>query len=90
MAGDEARQAPAGHHAGAVQRGDDIPRTQARGLGPPTYVVTEREGPDHAPRFTVEARIADRPPASASGSSRREAEQGAAAMMLAELGVDGG
>jgi len=63
---------------------------QARGIGPPVYVVTAREGPDHLPRFTVEARLGERPPTSASGGSRREAEQLAAALMLAALGVGDG
>jgi ribonuclease-3 len=30
---------------------------QARGLAPPTYVEIARTGPDHAPVFTVEARL---------------------------------
>ena len=58
---------------------------QARGLAPPTYVILGREGPDHAPRFTVEARLAERAPTSAVAGSRREAEQLAAAAMLAAL-----
>jgi ribonuclease-3 len=60
---------------------------QSRGLAPPTYAVTGREGPDHLPRFTVEARLTDRAPQAAAGASRREAEQTAAALMLRELGV---
>jgi len=31
---------------------------QGRGLEPPNYVETERTGPDHAPQFTIEVRIA--------------------------------
>ena len=30
---------------------------QARGLAPPSYVEVARTGPDHAPTFTVEARL---------------------------------
>jgi ribonuclease III len=60
---------------------------QSRGLAPPTYVVVGREGPDHLPRFTIEARLEGKKPEAASGASRREAEQIAAALMLAALGV---
>ena len=55
---------------------------QARGLGLPAYAVTGRDGPDHAPRFTVEVRIDTLAPALAEGSSRREAEKSAALAML--------
>lgn len=60
---------------------------QARGLAPPVYAVTGREGPDHIPRFTVEAQLAGQPPAAATGASRREAEQLAAALMLVAVGA---
>jgi ribonuclease-3 len=60
---------------------------QARGLAPPVYVVTGREGPDHVPRFTVEAQLAGRPSMAATGGSRREAEQLAAAQMLISVGA---
>ena len=32
---------------------------QARGLAPPAYVDLDREGPDHAPVFSVEVRLGD-------------------------------
>ena len=55
---------------------------QARGLGLPAYAVTGRDGPDHAPRFTVEVRIDTLTPVQAEGASRREAEKSAALAML--------
>jgi ribonuclease-3 len=55
---------------------------QARGLGLPVYDVVARTGPDHAPRFTVEVRIADLTPQTAEGASRREAEKVAAEALL--------
>lgn len=59
---------------------------QARGMTPPRYVETAREGPDHAPVFTIEARLADGRSASASAASKRKAEQGAAAALLKQIG----
>lgn len=58
---------------------------QARGMPPPDYVVTDRRGPDHAPRFTVEARLQSGARARASASSKRAAEQAAAAALLETL-----
>ncbi len=60
---------------------------QARGLAPPTYVVAERSGPDHAPRFYIEARLAGLAPALGVGSSKRLAEQEAARLLLVREGV---
>ncbi len=61
---------------------------QARGLPPPAYVETARDGPDHAPHFTIEARLADGRAASASAGSKRQAEQGAARLLLERLASD--
>jgi ribonuclease-3 len=58
---------------------------QARGLPPPTYSVTRREGPDHAPAFTVEARLATGEAASATASPKRAAEQAAARALLGKV-----
>ena len=52
----------------------------------PVYALVGREGPDHAPRFDVQVRVADNA-ASGSGGSKREAEQYAARALLAKLGV---
>ena len=54
---------------------------------PPVYAVTQRSGPDHAPIFTVEVRIADRDAEHGEGASKRDAEQDAARRMLVKLGL---
>ena len=58
---------------------------QARGQVPPAYVETGREGPDHAPVFTVEVRLASGENAAASAPSKRAAEQQAAKALLDNL-----
>ncbi|TYB80055.1 ribonuclease III [Maritimibacter fusiformis] len=58
---------------------------QARGLAPPDYVETARDGPDHAPTFTIEARLSNGERASASANSKRGAEQAAARELLDRL-----
>ena len=61
---------------------------QARGLPLPAYQVVATSGPDHAPRFTV-AVIAGAAEASATASSKRAAETGAAEALLARLDDNG-
>ncbi len=58
---------------------------QARGLTPPAYVETGRSGPDHAPKFTIEVRLATGESAVATAGSKRQAEQAAAGALLARL-----
>ncbi|ESW62310.1 MAG: ribonuclease [Rhodobacter sp. CACIA14H1] len=58
---------------------------QARGLPPPTYVETGREGPDHQPTFTVEARLSTGETASGTAAGKRAAEQAAARALLARM-----
>ncbi len=58
---------------------------QARGLEPPSYVETARDGPDHAPTFTIEARISSGETATARAKSKRAAEQAAAKTLLDRL-----
>ncbi len=58
---------------------------QARKLPPPDYVETTRSGPDHAPVFTIEARLQTGATARATAPSKRQAEQGAATALLAQL-----
>jgi len=58
---------------------------QARGLPPPAYVETDRAGPDHAPVFTIEARLEGGKSAAATAGSKRQAEQAAAGALLAQL-----
>ncbi len=61
---------------------------QARGLGLPVYRLLRQTGPDHAPAFEIEVRVGTRPPQTASGKSKRIAEQEAAAKLLATLASD--
>ena len=60
---------------------------QARGLPTPDYRELARTGPHHDPEFRVAVVLPDRPPAEGLGSSKRAAEQAAAAAMLARVGV---
>jgi ribonuclease-3 len=62
---------------------------QARGLGTPDYVDLARAGPDHAPRFSVEARLADGRAAAGEAASKRAAQQHAAAALLARVEREG-
>ena len=55
---------------------------QARGLGLPDYAVIETSGPEHALRFTVSASIAGNDPATATASSKQQAQAEAAARLL--------
>lgn len=56
----------------------------ARGLGVPRYETVEREGPDHAPLFTVAVHIGEEHQARGQGSSKRQAEMQAAERLLEE------
>jgi ribonuclease-3 len=58
---------------------------QGRGLPPPDYVVIDRAGPDHAPVFTIEARLGSGESAQATAKAKRQAEQAAAKALLARL-----
>jgi ribonuclease-3 len=58
---------------------------QARKLPPPKYVQTARSGPDHAPVFTIAARLDNGAEASATAASKRAAEQAAAKVLLSQL-----
>ena len=58
---------------------------QARNLELPRYRVTDRDGPDHEPRFTVEVTLGGDREASRTGSSKRAAEQDAAQALLDRL-----
>lgn len=55
---------------------------QGRGMPLPLYQVVGREGPDHAPSFTVSVTVGDYEPELAEGRSRQEAEKAAATVML--------
>lgn len=55
---------------------------QARRQSPPSYIETAREGPDHAPIFTIEARLETGEAEAAQAPSKRQAEQAAARALL--------
>ncbi|BCH33879.1 ribonuclease 3 [Mesorhizobium sp. L-8-10] len=54
---------------------------------PPVYTIEGREGPDHDPVFTISVCVGSYEPAVATGRSKREAEQAAAAAVLVREGV---
>ena len=58
---------------------------QARGQQPPRYEEVGREGPDHQPVFTIEARLETGEAAQAKAGAKRAAEQAAAASLLARM-----
>lgn len=58
---------------------------QARNLGLPNYEIENREGPDHAPIFTICVTVKDHGSELAQGHSRRTAEQAAALKLLTTL-----
>ncbi len=58
---------------------------QGRGLPPPAYGLVSREGPAHAPLFTVEARLPTAEAEQAAAPTKRAAEHAAAAALLRRL-----
>ncbi|HVJ42794.1 MAG TPA: ribonuclease III [Dongiaceae bacterium] len=58
---------------------------QAGGLPLPSYDVLESSGPPHDPVFTVSVTVEGHSPTSASGRSKRAAEQAAAAAFMTRL-----
>ncbi len=61
---------------------------QSRGQTPPKYDIINRDGPDHAPQFTIEARAESGQSAQAVAGSKRQAEQAAAKALLERLEHD--
>ncbi|HBU97618.1 MULTISPECIES: ribonuclease III [Thalassospira] len=61
---------------------------QGRGKPLPKYEMVGREGPAHAPVFTIELTTSDGDSVSAEGKSKREAEQIAAQLMLDKLSYE--
>jgi ribonuclease III len=61
---------------------------QARGKGLPLYELVATSGPDHAPLFTVAASVAGGGSATATASSKRVAEAGAAAALLERMAAE--
>lgn len=62
---------------------------QARGPHLPQYSVVSQSGPPHAPQFKVAVKLADGRSAQGDGSSKRIAEQEAAAALLMKVGENG-
>ncbi|PPR66960.1 MAG: Ribonuclease 3 [Alphaproteobacteria bacterium MarineAlpha3_Bin1] len=60
---------------------------QGEGHALPYYQETTRNGPAHAPRFTIEVTVGPKKPVSGQGASKQAAEQAAAAAMLESIGV---
>lgn len=80
-----------GNRIGQVETDARDPKTslqewaQARGMTPPIYVELGRDGPDHQPQFTVEARLANGATETARAGTKRAAEQAAARALLARM-----
>lgn len=55
---------------------------QDKGLGTPAYHEIGREGPDHAPRFTVRVKVGNLPTEEAAGASKQAAQMSAAEAVL--------
>lgn len=83
-----------GGRIGQVEEDARDPKTalqewaQARGQKPPAYVEVDRTGPDHAPVFTIAARLQEGTEMRATAGSKRQAEQAAAAALLEKLEHD--
>ena len=56
-----------------------------RRRGMPIYAVVDRQGPDHAPRFTIEASVRGEESARGEGSNKQEAEKAAAVALLSKV-----
>ena len=80
-----------GDRAMTVERDAKDPKSalqewvQAKGQHPPEYREVSREGPPHAPVFTIEVRLASGETARAQGGSKREVEKEAAKALLLKL-----
>jgi ribonuclease-3 len=60
-------------------------RAQALGLPAPRYTVVETNGPEHAKVFVVEAKLGSRFVARAEGTSKKQASQRAAELLIEQL-----
>jgi ribonuclease-3 len=56
-----------------------------RRRGMPIYAVIDRQGPDHAPRFTIEVALRGEVSQRGEGASKQEAEKAAAVAMLSKV-----
>lgn len=62
-------------------------KAQALGLPTPRYSIVETNGPEHAKLFVVEARVGTRFTSRAQGSSKKQASQLAAQLLIAQISV---
>ena len=85
------------HWVGPLQAGPEVYRdakttlqewAQGQGFPLPRYWTLNKTGPDHSPEFEIAVRVDGAGEASARGASKRSAEQGAAAKLLATLKVE--
>ena len=60
-------------------------RAQAMGLPNPRYTVVETNGPEHAKVFVVEAKIGNQYTTRAQGTSKKQASQHAAQLLVQQL-----
>lgn len=80
-----------GVRIGAVETDARDPKTslqewaQARAMKPPSYTELGRDGPDHAPQFTVEVRLDNGATEIARAGTKRAAEQAAARTLLSRM-----
>ena len=58
-------------------------QSRGKASAAPVYDMKERAGPDHAPRFVVQASVPGFDPVRGEGGSKRQAEQDAAGKLLA-------
>jgi ribonuclease-3 len=61
---------------------------QGRGRPVPVYAVVQRDGPEHAPLFTVEVTVEGHGSAQGQGSSRQAAEKSAAQALIDREGAE--
>ena len=80
-----------GQRIGMVEADARDPKTslqewaQARAMKVPSYTELGRDGPDHAPQFTVEVKLDNGAAETARASTKRAAEQAAARALLARM-----
>ncbi|NEY91053.1 ribonuclease III [Tabrizicola oligotrophica] len=80
-----------GNRIGAVEPDARDPKTslqewaQGRAMPPPSYSELGRDGPDHAPQFTVEVKLENGEAERARAGTKRAAEQAAARALLARM-----
>jgi ribonuclease III len=54
-----------------------------------SYKLVDQSGPEHAPRFVIDAQVDGFAPSRGEGNSKRDAQRAAAAAFLKERGIDG-